>query len=477
MNIDKRLLSSINRLDRNTLIIGPGGCGKSRLINQLSLTQNDIILTAPSGIAAQNINGRTIQSLFGITPRQYTGKESMENNIGKDTIARLRNSNILLIDEISMLRCEIPDIVDYKLKIWRENILPFGGMKLLFLGDFCQMEPVTLRDEHIILDRLYQDIGGNYNFYNSNILRYNNFFDKTFDIFQINQDYRHKDDNLFKEILKNVRLGEISSRELNALNSRYSDKNVFDDNYQYLTVTNSVAGKYNNYFFNKLHGKEYNCPAIVKTGNSYHRAIEPVKTPFKFSLALKKDMKIIFVKNDTTENGRRWVNGTTGKICGIECDSVSDAVISVSIKTKRGEYTVFRDTYDITVFDSFSNSYIKSGMIEQFPFIPAWAITIDKSQGLTLDKTAIVMEKHNRPNQMYVALSRARKLEDVVILERKIRQSDIHFSVTMKHFLDRIRDRIIIIDNDSQINTAMTININNPGPVIINNYSEKNISV
>jgi hypothetical protein len=476
MNIDKCLLSSINSLDRNTLIIGAGGCGKSLLINQMFSTRSDIILTAPSGIAAQNINGRTIQSLFGITPRQYTGKESIKNIIGKYTITRLRNSNILLIDEISMLRCEILDIVDYKLKIWRENKLPFGGMKLLFLGDPCQMEPVTLPDEHIILDRLYKDIEGNYNFYNSNILRYNNFFDKSFDIFQINQDYRHKDDISFRKILKNVRLGKISSGELNTLNGRYSDKKNFDDNYQYLTVTNSTADKYNNYFFNKLHGETYNCPAILKIYNYYHRDIESIKTPFKINLDIKKDMKIIFVKNDIITNGHRWVNGTAGKICGIKYDSVSDTVISVSIKTKRDEYTVFRDTYDITAFDSLSNSYIKIGMIEQFPFIPAWAITIDKSQGLTLDKIAIVMEKHNRPNQMYVALSRARKLEDVFILERKIRKSDIHFSVTMKRFLDRINDRIIIVDNDNQINTAMIININNHGSVIINNCSENNIS-
>jgi hypothetical protein len=237
-----------------------------------------------------------------------------------------------------------------------------------------------------------------------------------------------------------------------------------------------MADKYNNYFFNKLHGKKYNCPAVIEIINYGLHDIKPVKTPFKTSLDIKKDMKIIFVKNDAVANGPRWVNGTTGKICGIEYDHVSDSVLSVNIKTKSGEYTVFRDTYDITVFDGSSNSYIKTGVIKQFPFIPAWAITIDKSQGLTLDKIAVVMENRNRPNQMYVALSRARRLKDIFILERKIRKGDIYSSAATKHFLDRIDNRIIKIGNDNRINTSMTININNYGSVIISN-SENNISL
>jgi hypothetical protein len=333
MNINKRLLEAVNQSNRNILIIGPGGCGKSYFIETLMATRDDIIVVAPSGIAAWNINGRTIQSFFSITPRQYTGEESSKNYMSNENI--IKKSNILLIDEISMLRCEILDIVDYKLRCIKDIKLPFGGMKLLFLGDPCQMEPVTLLEEYIILGALYPDIGKDYNFYNSNAMRKDNFFDATFDIYQINQDYRHKDDILFMKMLFNIRVGKITSKELNILNSRFIDMDFYNEKYQYLTVTNSMAQKYNNYFYEKLERKEYITPCILK-GNEeceYQCDISLIKNPFHKTLRLKENMKIIFVKNDSQNNGKRWVNGTMGKITGINTAPGSDYVVLVIVET------------------------------------------------------------------------------------------------------------------------------------------------
>jgi hypothetical protein len=164
------LLAEINRMDRNQLITGPAGCGKSHLIKQIKSARDDIIIVAPSGIAALNIEGFTIQSYFGISPHTYAVDEKTIRLNGAQKIENILRSKILLIDEISMLRCEILDIVDHKLRCIRKNPLPFGGLKLLFLGDPCQMEPVVQGFEKCHLDKYYPENKGDYNFYNSRFM-------------------------------------------------------------------------------------------------------------------------------------------------------------------------------------------------------------------------------------------------------------------------------------------------------------------
>jgi hypothetical protein len=361
----------------------------------------------------------------------------------------------------------MPDIVDYKLRIIRNNILPFGGMKLAFLGDPCQMEPVVEKSENIKLDAIYPDNGGDYNFYKAHVMQENNFFVNTFDIFQLNQDYRHKDDILFRNMLSNIRLGNITDKQLEIVNARY-DRNIFyNEDIQYLTVSNSKAESINKIFFDKINSSAFCSTASFRRINqNYESSIEDIKNPFKKELHLKKNMRVMFVKNDHKENGRRWVNGTIGKIEEISA-TPEGVIVSVFVNAHGKIYKVLKERYDLNVFSKEENEFINAGTIEQFPFIPAYAITIDKSQGLTLDKIAVVMGNNHRDNQIYVALSRARRLGDVTIFGRRIEKRDIRLSSVMKMFLRYLDEKSVAIEHSDSIN-AIAIFGNNNSTIVIN---------
>jgi transcriptional regulator with PAS, ATPase and Fis domain len=423
------LFDNMANSNSNLLILGKAGCGKSHLIKQFTSKRDDIIIVAPSGIAAKNIGGMTIQSYFSIRPFTYT----IDNNILKHSMKKkeiIMNCNILLIDEISMIRCEILDIVDKVLRIIKNNSLPFGGMKLLFFGDMCQMEPVVQDKEKNKLNEIYPDCNGDYNFYNAYVMNENNYFNESFNIFQIEEDFRHKDDTVFMKILNTIRFGKITPNSLEILNKQYRDEDFFNEEYQYLTVTKSKAETINDHFMNRITENTYNSAAnFTITNSDYTGDVFKIKHQFCLNLKMKVGMKIMFIKNDGYTNGYRWVNGTIGKIKSIICDNNINQVDSViieiigkgDIEVKR-VMTILKDN----LYEE-STEFEEVGTIEQFPIVPAWAICIDKSQGLTLDKIAVVLEIANRPNQVYVALSRAKKLSDIILLGRKIRRSDIFF--------------------------------------------------
>jgi hypothetical protein len=445
----KYLLREINRTDRNQLIIGPAGCGKSHLIKQLRSTRDDIITVAPSGIAALNIGGSTIQSYFGITPCTYTVNETTIRINNRNKVEEILRCKILLIDEISMVRCEILDIVDYKLRHIRKNPLPFGGLKLLFIGDPYQMEPVVQDFEIRHLDRYYPENKGNYSFYNAHVLAANGFFDTAFDVFMINHDYRHKDDPVFRDMLAKIRLGKISVRNLNLLNSQYKSSPFFQEGYQYLAKTHSQAKIINNGFTDRLKGRKY--LSILETVRHVTDSGEyspQIKYPFQDELPIEENMKIMFVKNDLYNTGCRWVNGTMGTVRKVNLAPLSETIMSVDVDIGGKAIRVEREKHVVRYPGENGEGVFDAATVTQFPFIPSWAITIDKSQGLTLDKIALVLERANRHNQIYVALSRARKLEDVVILNRKLRTNDIHISPAAKVFMNNLSGRIIPVDTE-----------------------------
>jgi hypothetical protein len=477
MNYDDLFKEMIAMKD-NMLILGPGGSGKSILIKKLknSMDFYDIITVAPSGIASQNIEGNTIQSFFGITPNTYTIEEKKIRINNPEKIMSIRNARLLLIDEISMLRCEILDIVDSVLQRIRETNEPFGGLRLLFFGDMCQMEPVVEKNEEDILSSHYPFAEGGYHFYNSHVMRENNYFANSFKIYQLEHDFRHSKDPRFCNILSDIRMGHISPGQLKEINNRFFRKSFYDKDCQYLTVTNAEAKVYNNYFLDKLPGRLFTSVArriSYITGNVFDN-IQTVKSPFYDILKIKKDMKIMFVKNDCS--GHRWVNGTLGRV--IEIIGSPDCVISVIVGIKKagknGEDDVLLVTVEpekielrSVVLNDEGRKIQKVGEIIQFPFIPAYAITIDKSQGLTLDKAALVLGKIMRDNQVYVALSRVRALNDLFILGRELRTSDIHFSNTMKAFNEKISEKIIPVYYQPQNIVNITINAPNFGTQII----------
>jgi ATP-dependent exoDNAse (exonuclease V) alpha subunit len=438
------LLTVMNNTERNLLIIGPAGCGKSYLIKQLISSLEDIIAVAPSGIAALNIGGSTIQSYFGIKPYTYTVNKKLITINNQSKIEKILRCKILLIDEISMLRCEILDIVDYILRRIRKNPLPFGGMKLIFLGDPYQMEPVTEDREIPVLKSLYPNAEKPFSFHNASVMKRDGYFNKTFDIYQLDHDFRHQNDPHFRDMLSEIRLGKISVNTLNRLNSRYdhTDKTKLDPACQYLTVTNAMAGSYNHRFIERLQGKAYIAEAKLDSIDDMGRNREKMIRPFHKTLVLKENMKVMFIRNGNHRRGQPWVNGTIGIIERINALDGKAVSVIIAVKGSSIEVHPLKQRIDgprTGVDDECDDS---QSSFEQFPFIPAYVITIDKSQGLTLDKAAIVMEKKTRPNQLYVALSRVRALEDITILERPLRLSDVHVSQSAENFLKEIEGRI-----------------------------------
>jgi ATP-dependent exoDNAse (exonuclease V) alpha subunit len=475
MNSYEELLNYLINTIRNVLILGPAGCGKTEIIKRLKKKEINIIFVAPSGIASENINGRTIQSFFGIMPYTYTADNNSIISINSNKIIDIKNAQILLIDEISMLRLEILDIVDFKLRHIRNSNLPFGGLRLIFFGDIFQIEPVTQYFEESFLSRYYESTGGNYNFYNSDVMKNNNFFNNTFEIFELQHDFRHQDDIQFRDILLKIRQGKITDKIINILNTRYIPKMIYDENYQYLTITNATASKINEHFLEKIKASGYTSFAeMVKMKNDYNGDLNNIKCPFSKRLVIKENMKIMFVKNDNRSNEHRWVNGAIGKVIKINTTSGHIDSVLIEIISNGKIVVVEKEKYDLMdkVIKYGKEIIEKVGEIIQFPFVPAYAITIDKSQGLTLDKVVLVLEKRTRDNQIYVALSRVRKFKDIFIFGRKLRMSDIHISRNIKVFNENIRNRIIPVFHNIVNFNNITINY---GTQIIKNIFSNNI--
>jgi ATP-dependent exoDNAse (exonuclease V) alpha subunit len=273
---------------------------------------------------------------------------------------------------------------------------------------------------------------------------------------------------------KEIRLGKVSQKSLNKLNERVSTRILFDDKYQYLTVTNNMADSINKIFLNKLKLKAcISEPEIVKY--YYWPLPADIKCPLNHTLYIKIGMKVMFVKNDSMKNGFRWVNGTIGKVVGINYDLSKDFIYSVTVETVKGIQEVTR--HELPIKYPCGNIFKEIATVKQFPFVAAWAISIDKSQGLTLDKAFIFLEKANRDNQLYVALSRVRVLNDL-LLNRELRSSDIHLSKTMQSFNESISDKIIPVyyNEDNHISINITINSANYGfNIIKNSISKKRI--
>jgi len=169
--------------------------------------RDDALLATPTGISARNIDGKTIQSLFNIRPHAYKANDSLDNI---KNLNSLINASMLIIDEISMVRMELIDIVNEKLQLIKGNRLPFGGIKLVFVGDLMQLEPVLPKNEIPYLRRYYPELENDAGFYNAHVLKNNNYFYNNFECFKLNHNFRQNQDAAFQKMLDSVRKGKIT---------------------------------------------------------------------------------------------------------------------------------------------------------------------------------------------------------------------------------------------------------------------------
>jgi hypothetical protein len=233
MNYDD-LLRELESSRKNIFIFGVGGSGKTHLIKKYLSSHNDVIVTAPSGIAAQNIGGKTIQSFFSIPYYTYLYDEN-KINIIEEKREKIRKASALLIDEVFLMRCEIIDIVDKKLRKIRNTTMPFGGLRLVLIGDPYQLEPVVPPWDLNNLRTVYPFNADDYFFYNSDIFRNTDFL-STFSLFELKHDFRHKDDMIFQNILNELRNGYLSEGSLDKLNKKAAGSFMLSHDYQYLSV-------------------------------------------------------------------------------------------------------------------------------------------------------------------------------------------------------------------------------------------------
>lgn len=421
----------LNRFVRNTdvhiFLTGKAGTGKTTFLRNLAETTNKrMVVVAPTGVAAINANGVTIHSFFQlpfgpIVPEdEYSSSKSVVQKLNRTKLKIMRSLDLLVIDEISMVRADVLDAIDAVLRRVRRNDAAFGGVQLLMIGDLQQLAPVARQNEWELLQPYYKSVY----FFDSMVLSKTQYI-----CIELDHIYRQNDEE-FINILNQVRNNSVTEECLKCLNSRYiPDFNCKDDEgYITLTTHNSQADGINNDKLDSLKTKSYSFEADI-TG------IFPENVyPTKETLELKKGAQVMFVKNDPSSE-KLYYNGKIGKIVSIEKDeSVSvrcgDEVIVVKpLQWQNFEYTINPETNEIEEKEI--------GSFTQIPLKTAWAITIHKSQGLTFDRLILDAGLAFAHGQLYVALSRCTSLHGLV-LKSKISRNILFNDNIINTFLDKM---------------------------------------
>lgn len=394
--------------NRNIFITGKAGTGKTTFLHQLRAnSRKQMAVVAPTGVAAINAGGATIHSFFQLpfTPFVPTpaGKDLLMSKMKMNSARRrvLRELELLVIDEISMVRADVLDAIDTVLRsIRHRQSEPFGGVQMIFIGDMHQLSPVAQTDEWRILSDYYKGIF----FFNSQVIQQNPpvyiEFDKIF----------RQSDSQFITVLNEVRNDALSPQGLELLQSRYKPGFAPSGKEAYITLTthNYKADAINSDELAKIKSPLHRFKAVVK-GDFPEKAY-----PAEASLELKTGAKVMFVKNDT-EIPRRFFNGKIGEITKIEedqfivvkCLEDDDEIVVTPMAWNNIRYSTNETTASV------EEEII--GTFTQFPLRLAWAITIHKSQGLTFDNAVIDAGAAFSPGQVYVALSRCRTLEGLIL--------------------------------------------------------------
>ncbi|MCB2197378.1 MAG: helix-turn-helix domain-containing protein [Bacteroidetes bacterium] len=425
MNISDYVSKFINGTNQSLFLTGKAGTGKTTLLKEIvETTHKKTVIAAPTGIAAINAGGVTLHSLFHLPfgsfipdqeiPQvenlsfQVTNPKMLLRNLKMNSQkkALIREMELLIIDEVSMLRADLLDAIDTILRYVRRDNKVFGGLQILFIGDLWQLPPVVKNEEWNVLKSYYSNIF----FFNATTLK------KTELVYlELDKIFRQTDSK-FIELLNHFRLNTINQSDIDLLNQCYKKQfNLLDnEGYIYLTTHNHKADKINKEALDQLPGKTYRFEADLDGEFSeYSFPVDPV-------LELKEGAQAMFIKNDYSGN-QAYFNGKIGKI-----DAVSEDHIVVSFPDGSEPAEVERYTWENKKFALNQETREVEerivGTYSHFPLKLAWAITIHKSQGLTFEKAVIDISQAFAAGQTYVALSRLTSLEGLVLA------SPVHWS-------------------------------------------------
>ncbi|WP_276372706.1 ATP-dependent DNA helicase [Chryseolinea sp. H1M3-3] len=421
----KKLFDTIENSSRSFFISGKAGTGKSTFIHFFTQkTKKEVILTAFTGIAAMNIGGVTLHSFFkfptrALLPGDEDIKVFLENDPKRKIIEDL---DIIIIDEVSMLRADLLQAIDYSLRNnGGDPEKLFGGKQIIFVGDIFQLPPVTKDSDDV--DRfLFNELYNSPYFFDCDAYKQ---LDPIF--FEFTKSQRQREDLEFVELLDKVRNCDVDDGILRKLNERY-DPNYIPKKNDYvitLTTNNSIANTENAKRLGEISLMLYTFKGDVKGD------FDEEKLSVNGTLYLKKGAQVIFIKNDLSGD-RRWVNGTIGKV-----EFVADDIIEVKLPDG-SVHSIEKETWDYRGYKyDRGKGRITSeakGTFTQYPIKLAWAITIHKSQGLTFSNVVIDLGSGAFINgQLYTALSRCKKLSGI-ILKRKIKKDDIIQDIRLIEF-------------------------------------------
>ena len=423
-------IEMLNRFVQNTdvhiFLTGKAGTGKTTFLRNLAVkSYKRMVIVAPTGVAAINAGGVTIHSFFQlpfgpIAPEGQSLSLLSNMKLSRTKLKIMRSLDLLVIDEISMVRADLLDAIDAVLRKVRRSDKAFGGVQLLMIGDIQQLAPVARQNEWELLQDYYKSVY----FFDSRVLQKNPYI-----CVELDHIYRQNDTE-FIDILNQVRNNRLDSNSLQMLNSRYIPNFKPDDNEGYITLTT------HNYQADEINDEKLNAiDSETLTFNAEITGIFPENAyPTKEVLELKVGAQVMFVKNDPSPE-KLYYNGKIGKITAYDKDEgikvrCDDEVINVTpVKWQNFEYTLNEETNEIEEKEI--------GSFTQIPLKTAWAITIHKSQGLTFEKVVLNAEMAFAHGQVYVALSRCTSLKGLV-LNAKISNSVLYNDNTINTFVDKI---------------------------------------
>lgn len=422
----------------SVFLTGKAGTGKTTFLKELRRrSPKRMIVVAPTGVAAINAGGVTIHSFFQLPLTPYLPDVNVASNEGEKRYYKFSNEkrniirtlDLLVIDEISMVRSDLLDAIDNVLRKYRDPFQPFGGVQLLMIGDLQQLAPVVTANEEALLGQYYDTPF----FFGSRALQ-----QITYVTVELKQVFRQRDTS-FVDALNEIRAGELNKNVIDLLNSRYDP--AFhprpDEGYIRLTTHNVRATRYNEDELAKLPAPPHTYKATIE-GN-----FPEYSYPTEHELTLKVGAQVMFVKNDPSGQ-HLFYNGRIGQVTSLDSNHISvhcigdDKAIDVQpMEWENTRYSINADTKEI--------EEVVDGVFKQFPLRLAWAITIHKSQGLTFDRAIIDANASFAHGQVYVALSRCKTLEGVVLAspigERSIIRDDA-VSLYISDQTDRARQSV-----------------------------------
>ena len=394
--------------DTTLFVTGRAGTGKTTLLRYVAeSSQKNTVVVAPTGIAAINAGGVTIHSFFKLPFAPFIPSviEAKKLIAGQKMRAEfrsvIRSVDMIIIDEVSMLRADILDAIDVVLRHYRNSKFPFGGVQMVFFGDMYQLPPVCVNDEWFILKDYYSTPY----FFSAKV-----FEKQEIVCLELDKIFRQRDED-FVEILNQVRNNNLSKENFNHLNDRYTPDFDLENNQDFVVLTthNAVSDDINESRLIDIDSKTFIFDAAIK--GDFPEYLYPVEQ----QIVLKKGARVMFTANDHINPERLYYNGKMGTVVELEdnnvyvtCDGEDDP-IQVNYETWENNtfsYNRKENSVDVKTIGTFT----------QLPLRLAWAITIHKSQGLTFQKVAIDAANSFTSGQVYVALSRCTSLDGIVLL-------------------------------------------------------------